>query len=299
MAGTPDHIRTIARNALDELKVRQSNPEAYRPISTGIPGLDDAFGGIVLPSYVAIGGKWKSGKTALATNIVNAIANAHRAMIKPGSEEKTEVKVIYFHLEETQTQFAYRMMTMRTNEASRTKIRDLTLTDEDLQELEESAMQLDDKNVWMTDQVYSADACIAIAVSQGAHIMVVDTFDLLQDPGPANEVDRRAKISHKFLTARNQHGLTTIVVYQLNEDGKAYGSRAIYRDCDLVMEVTQTVDSYTKEPVDGRLTITTRDGRQARGGDEVEVAFNGEFNRISPLNTTNLILNPEKEDVNE
>lgn len=286
------NIGTLANETVNILRKRMENPELYRPISLGIPELGEIIGGLVLPSYVAIGGPAKKGKTTVMTAFANEITKPvvdekgekNRMIAGPDGTEQ-ELKIAYFHLEETAFQFSVRMLAMGTKTATRTIVRDLRLTAEHFVELEVRASELQVHNIHMTDSVFTADEILKIAREEKAQVIFVDTFNLLDDKNAGSRMDesaRLAAISKKFIEARNKEGITTIIAYQLNDTGKQLGTRSAYRDADLILEIDVAKDS-NRQTIDGQLAIHVKPSRQAKGGGVVHVAFSGDHNRITPL----------------
>lgn len=285
MTKTLKHISDISAEALAKLKLQQANPELYRPIKIGIPEIDEIIGGIVIPSYVAVGGIAKIGKTSVLTHIANALAESGRKVIGKDGKER-DLAIGYYHLEEVQNQFAFRMLTMGTQSANRTKIRDLTLTEDDFRELDARQEELKERNIFMTDDTFAADKMIATATKDELDIIFVDTFNLMTGGQGANVQERMMSNSGRFIQARNTLGQTWIVAYQINDEGKSFGSRTFARDCDLIMEVEKYEDQYSKEPTEGVLAINIRPSRQAKEATQKLVSFSPENNRIGPLKTT-------------
>jgi len=66
-------VDEITRSVIDETRRKQEHPEDFRPIKTNLEDLDKIIGGITEDDYVVIGGKFKTGKTALALHIATDI----------------------------------------------------------------------------------------------------------------------------------------------------------------------------------------------------------------------------------
>ena len=285
-------LGALSANAVQLIRHRQKHPELYRPLKFGIPALEEVIGGIVLPSYVAIGGSQKRGKTTLATKIAKELTDVKggindQRVVSVGDKEPKPLKVLYFHLEEVSFQFAVRMMTMITPTVTRTQIRDLTLTDNDIIELENASAELQPNQLFMADSIYTADQMIQMALDFEAQILIADTFNLLEDKtGDSDEAKRLAAVSRKFLKARNLHGLTSLIVYQLNDVGKSFGTRALGKDADLILELHGAKDA-NKRNIDGQLSIKVLPSRQSAGtgSNPIRVLFSGAKNTIEPLNT--------------
>jgi replicative DNA helicase len=175
------------------------------------------------------------------------------------------------------------MLTRGTEHANRTKIRDLTLTAQDMVELERSADELDLIELYMEDRVFDGKKMIRLALANGAEVIIVDTYNLMDDKGSLNEALRQTEIARRFIQARNDLGLTIIVVYQLNDDGKQLSSRNLYRDCDLVIEVEQPEDPTTNKPMTGFMTLEVIVNRNGPAGAKAEVAVSPAHSRLEEV----------------
>jgi replicative DNA helicase len=254
------------------MRKKMEHPELYRPISTNIQALDNVIGGITEETLIYIGGAHKTGKTALAQHFATCVASAKRG------------KVVYFQLEESKRQMAVRSMTRLTTHTDRTVFRDLSIQEHNWQELETAARQLDPVNLWFDDQVFKAEQIIATAAKLEAKYVVVDYLQLLGDFPDMKEAERLSAVSRKFVEARSKQHATYIVVYQLNEKGKAHGTRAVYKDADIALEIKPAIEKVTGSAVDGILAIDIVASRISGGvHGKIEVAFSGAHSRITDI----------------
>jgi replicative DNA helicase len=268
---TGQKLVAVAQQAIDELEEKQKNPELYRPVKFNIPELDRIVGGVIQPSYVVIGGSAKVGKTAFAVHTANVIASVGRGSVK------------YYSLEELRKQVAVRSLTRLTTVVNRTNIRDLTLTSEHFVELRRAVEGLKNVDMWLEDSIYNADAIIKDMKETGIQIGVIDYLQLMEGGHPGQkENERFDTISRMFVQARNKYNLTFIVIYQLNDEGKAFGTRSVYKDADLILQVVPMYDN-DDEIIPGKLYIEVLPSRQAEGNAKVEVAFSGAHSRIKPM----------------
>ena len=265
---TSSQIGKLSHETLAEMRLQQEHPELYRPIKWNITKLDRATGGILEGSYVVIGGKWKSGKTTVAQNIATVLGTAKRGL------------VLYYLLEEMKKQMAVRSMTRLSPTITRTHIRNVELDEDMFKELDMAANMLDSVNMEVDDGLTRVKDIIATAIERGARWVVIDYFQLLMDPVGRQENERLDAISRMIMEARNKHGITFIVVYQLNDKGKAYGSRAVYRDADMILEISKGEEENTGEEIPGTMFVDVLPGRSCPGGAHVEISFSGAHSRI-------------------
>jgi hypothetical protein len=230
-----------------------------------------------------IGGPHKSAKTTLALQLAMVLSLKGRTD--------------YFQLEEIKSGMGTRALVHGTKFTDRTMIRDLNLAEGHFRDLEGSQHMLKTTDLWVEDAVNSAKDVIAIADRDNARFTIVDYLQLMTDNGrQINESTRLESISRQFITGRNAAAnagkkRTFIVVYQMNEQGKAHGSRTVYKDCDGALEIVPTVDKVRgNEEVDGSIDIHILPGRVWVGGYTITLAFNGAHSIIKDVPMLDLSL---------
>ena len=256
--------------AIASLEYKMEHPELFRPVDTGIPSLNKAVGGIIPGTYVAILGKAKVGKTTVMNHFATMIASAQRG------------RVNYNTLEELQQALAIRSLTRLTTKTTREHIRDLVLEEEHFEELRKVNEMLKDVDMYLEDRAFRMSDIIASALKEEAKWVVVDYAQLLEDGGAKNEQELQVNTGKQIMKARNEHGLTFVVAYQLNEDGKIHGSRAAYKDADLVLQINE-VKGANNEVIQGSLEIEVLASRQAASYSRHEVAANMAHGRIQEV----------------
>jgi predicted ATP-dependent serine protease len=270
---TMQRIDELAAQNIELWQRQMEHPEDYRPIKTNLADLDRHIGGILDNAYYVIGGPHKSAKTTLALQLAMTLS--------------THGRTDYFQLEEVRSSMATRALVHGTKLTDRTMIRDLKLESAQFADLHTSQKMLEKADLWIEDTVNTAQQIIDIAIKDNARFCVVDYLQLLNDNNrQVNEATRLESISRQFITARNAAAnsggkRTFIVVYQMNEQGKAHGSRTVYKDCDGALEVCQSKDPlHPKEFIDGSIDIHILPGRVWQGGHTVQMSFNGAHSLI-------------------
>lgn len=264
------HVSVLGDQFIKGLEEKQKDPEKHRPIRTALHELDRRISGIVEAMYVGIGGPSKVGKTAVAQHVTTVISTVGRG------------KVGYFMLEEIAAQMAARSLARISPNVDRNMMYNLNVTEEGFLELWKANKMLEQEaNLFIGDVYFTADEIIKAARENELKFVTVDYLQLMTDPGIHNESERLASISRKFVKSRNEDGITYIVVYQLNENNKALGSRTIYRDADLLLEVYPTKDDETGATLDGKLDIEVMPSRMCRAAGRVTVDFSGAHSRVS------------------
>jgi replicative DNA helicase len=271
-------INVIADEVIAETKKKMEHPDEYRPIKTNLDELDKAIGGLVYPAYYVIGGKWKSCKTILAQHLATVLAASSHG------------RVDYFMLEEIKEQIGLRSLTRLTTSVTRNQFRDLNINAIDWMDITRARSALENVDLWVDDSVRSAAAIIKAARERGSKYVVVDYLQLLEDKYGHSESERLEYVSRLFIAARNTDKITFIVVYQLNEKGKAHGTRSVYRDADMAIEIKSVDDTVRTDKIDGVVSLVVLPSRIAPSGTGViNLAYSGAHSRISNIPK----LNPE------
>jgi len=296
------HIGRLAEARIADLRIRQEHPELYAPISFGVVGMDDAVGGIVLPSMIAVGGEKKIGKTVFGVHTAIQVAKSGRFVPKrhsetgdkmigtDGAELVVPLRVLAFHLEETRWQYTDRVVTSQAPTTNRAVIRDLKLTEEHFAEMDEVQRELDAHyELYVDDSVFDADTMIKMALQYEAQVIVVDTFNLVRGGVGTNGQEKLAEISSKFLYARNKYGITSVILHHKNRQGLDFGSDALSRDADLRITVSQPKDVVVLDTdMEGVLRLHIENSRQAKGDQDIDVAVSFAQSRIRELKAVSM-----------
>lgn len=263
------HLFVVGMALINEYRKRLLDPDKYKLLPTLLDDLDKLLdGGLPNPVdklIIAIGGAFKMGKTALALQLTIARA----AM----SGEKTGI----FALEELNIQTAMRVITRHIVRLRRSMFYKMEITTEDLDTAEELMKEFELTNIWLTDEVFKPQEIVAIAKANGLQLVLVDNMNLVEMPGEneAAKLDAAMKI---FIQSRNTDGITYIIVYQLNENGKALGSRTVYRGADVILQISNVVDYISEQPIQGQVQVEAVRGRRGGVGSTI-LAFDGDASR--------------------
>jgi len=266
-------IGVIARREIDELKYKQAHPELFRPIPTGLTDLDKIISGITESTFTVVGGSAKAGKSTMLLHLGTAIAASGRG------------KTLFYSLEEIRGQIGQRSLSRLSMKTSRTMMRELTMTDTNFVDLEIHQRELEKIDLLVDDGITEAEQIINYAIQEKAKFVVCDYLQLMTDRmGNDDGWERWDAISRKFVNARNQHKIAFIISYQIGDSGKAYGTRSIYRDADLILEVSQAKDELMQRELQSELLIKVKPSRVCLGG-KCTVYINGAYNRLSDIPT--------------
>lgn len=272
--GSRDPLRnlgTIARRILVEQKGRQQNPEKYKPLKTGLTGLDFALDGWEKRWYWGIGGKPKEGKSTTLK---------HLAMMASAQG----LKVDYFILEEKKKQLAIRAMVKMSTRVERSDFRNLRITDEGFEELEGIVTELEELDIQVFDEVFFAEQIYKylkeLSPEDRPDILAIDYTQLFHDHMSKSMAERADAISAIFMRIRNEFDVGMLVAFQLGiEKDRQYGGSSIARDADIIMHVSKVQDSTTKKDIEGLLQIAIQPSREAMET-KFNVAFSGAHSRL-------------------
>lgn len=270
-------VHVVAKEYIDTLEIDHWTPERFRPVSTGIDKLDETIGGIKPGMYVALGGGAKSGKSTFETHLAVQLAKAKRG------------KVGIFGLEELAEQTASRLIMRETVNVDRNDAYRLTINAEGFEEMRAVQARMVEYDLWVEDSVFELNEILAICDAEDIGYVFIDYMNLLSFGEYRNESERLSAISRKIIAARNASAkkgreenkspITVFMLYQLNDQDKALGSRTVYRDADLIMEVGPALD-FDDEPIDGKLNINVLPSRMAKECKGIRVNFSGAHSRI-------------------
>lgn len=275
-------LSAVAQARALELDEQRKDPEKYRPIPTHIPALNEIIGGIPVssPFYFLLTAKEKLGKTTIAQNL----ADAWRA--------GTTDPIIYFQLEELAQQYVDRIFSLRTS-LTKSDIRMLNITDEQMQEIYEAAQAMlqNETNIFLQDDVFVFDRVLEEMDKIHCTKAVIDNFQLLDTKGymGANAQERFASLSRRIREVRNQQGKSFIIVSQQSDTGKAFGSSGPDRDADLRVRIEEVFKEEGKKQVliPNLRKLVVLPSRIAPEG-ECLVGFNGAKNMITPIANVNV-----------
>lgn len=223
---------------LDEWR---KDPDKYKPVSTGIPELDELIVGLptAIPFYMLIVAQEKKGKSTVAQHLARAWAQG------------TGEKVAYYMLEELVFQYADRWIASHTS-LTRNNLVKLEISDEQMQEIYEAIAEHGDDSMLLQDDVFRVDTIINECKEKGIDRVVIDNLTIADQTGVqgANSRERFENLSKLLMRARNEFGMSFIVVSQdASGEGKAFGSGQANRDADLIISVEDAYIDVDDEKV--------------------------------------------------
>ena len=267
-----ERLDALTERTLKDIQYRQANPDLFRPILTHLDDLDELIGGLMEAEFTVIGGKAKVGKSSILLHLAMAIATSGRG------------RVDYYSLEEMKRQMAIRALTKQTKVTNRTMIRKLILQEYHLDELQEAHNSIADANIdlWIADNIFTPEEIIERTIAPGSvtRFIAIDYLQLMMlEKEPQKDYLKWDKISAMLLRARNEYGIGIIMTYQIGDNDMAYGTRSIYKDADLLIEVDRKVDKITEKEEPESMTVKILRSRVCGSG-KCELGFDPAHSRV-------------------
>jgi len=274
VAASEQHINTVMQGVIADMEAWHyaRGSQQLRGLPTGAPGnyLDKVLTGIRETHFVTIAARPGGGKSALALNIVEYLAEHHvwyeptgkRVRNEDGVEVEETVKrvgmpVAVFTIEMDNESLGYRLLFGRAG-VSEAKFNQGFAEKGDAEKLVAAAAQLGRLNIYLDDtpaQTISRIAAKArrMAKAHGIKLFVLDYLQLAESDDPRDETRVKVnKISKKIMALKKQLKVPWLVLAQLNRNiemaerdrnpllSDLAESGAIEQDSDKVIILKQT-----------------------------------------------------------
>ena len=272
-----------------------------RGLPTGLPGnyLDKVLTGIRETHFVTLAARPGGGKSALALNIVEYLAEHHvwyqptgkRVTNEDGAEveemvKRTGMPVAVFSIEMDNESLGYRLMFGRAG-VSEAKFNQGFAEKGDAEKLVKAAHELSKLNIFLDDTPAQTIGQIAakarrMAKQHGIKLFVLDYLQLAESDDPRDEARVRVnKISKKIMALKKQLKVPWLVLAQLNRNietaerdrnpvlSDLAESGAIEQDSDKVIILKNTPRRELEQEKDGpeNTKVTDKDILQRVCGD--------------------------------
>lgn len=272
------HIGVVGKEFVATLRMKHKDKERYKPIPTGIEALDKEVGGVGDGAYWAWGGTAKIGKTTVILNV--------------GVELSKTKKVGLFCLEERDIQAVARLLARETQGVDRKDMYTLNVDEDGFVELDQAVAILETYNMWVEDSVFDLDKIFEICEKEGIEVAIIDYMNLLNYGKFMNESERLTAISRRTVQVKNSGAkaaelkgitaLTVMLLYQLNDDLLAFGSRSVYKDADISIEISEALDA-DGDPIEGRIELSINRSRISGVVKHMHMLFSGAHCRIENI----------------
>ena len=209
---------------------------------SGFKEWDQITGGIMPGRVYAIAGEAKAGKTAM---IMTMIYN----MMKQGANP------LVFSLEMTLLEESYRLLAIHNPNIRLSNIRDNSITDESMNEVELSLRELLGYKGYWVDSAYTVEEINEvygiINEKTPIDVIAIDYWQLISMSSKRMR-DRTLEleeISRQVKLFANKNNVPVIMAAQLNQEGGTFRSSAPERDWDVVANITSVTDVVSTIPI--------------------------------------------------
>lgn len=282
------HVREASADAVEAVEARFANDGKLSGLSTGFPDLDEKLCGLQPGDLIIVAGRPSMGKTALAVNIAENIA------------ESVEKPVgVVCSLEMPSLQLAARMISSLGRIRSES-LRSGLLTDPDFDRLTMACVKINSMKLYIDDRSTAGVADIksivrkVVAKEGRVDFLVIDYLQLMSEPGMSrseNRSDEISVISRGLKAIAKEFNIPVVALSQLNRSlekrqdkrpmiSDLRESGALEQDADVILFVyrDEVYNPETAEPGIAEIII----GKQRNGPvGTVLVNFEGEFSKFS------------------
>lgn len=266
--GKPELINTALAAALEDLKQRQNNRDAYRGVPTGFPYLDTMLGGGFQRSdLIILAARPGQGKTSFAMNC------AVNAALSRRPDNKQPYSVAVFSLEMSAVQLARRILCSVGNfdmsAANRAKIDERGWTKLYAAEdrFKDTKLYVDETGSVTPAEILSK--CRALKHSNGLDFVMIDYLQLMQSGKKIDNIVREiAEITRALKLAAKELNVPILLLSQMSRDidkrkdptpqlSDLRDSGAIEQDADIVFFLDRTAKTAEVEnPADVDSTVS-------------------------------------------
>jgi hypothetical protein len=259
--------------AIDQMRIMNNNPDLYRPLTTSIPRF--FLPNPNVPTLNYIGGEYKTYKSTMLAEMMYTYA-------------KAQFRTLWAIKEENMIGVAKRTLSRGTrligqdgdNRVSRNRMRDITLSKDDFALMDNTAQEATNFPLFITDETDKINVLSDMARQANCQVIGVDYYTLFELDGSKAKTPREMYVEmSRHMVAMKRNGITWVVAYQVNDQGKAKETRVVYDDADNAWQLSRCKDAATDEIDPHKLVMTavaTRDGMVGTW----ELFVDGEYNLI-------------------
>ena len=272
-AGRPlaKDMKSLAHSVAEYMEARFAMQGQLGGMSTGLPALDRLCDGLRPKKYVVVAGPSSAGKTSLVLQMVEHVC--------VDSRHPTAV----FTQEMSAESLTQRIAFSRSRVALQ-DVRDGRLTAEDFQRVVVAMPSISSAPLYIDDQpgmsIHVAFARLRMLVQRhGVRLAVFDYIQKFSDPEKARRGNREqevASVSATLFRMAQEFGIPVVGLSQLNEDGQARESKAIFNDSDQFWKLRHV----EQDPV------------KRKGQDTLEIDLDADKDRDGPTGIVPLVFFP-------
>jgi replicative DNA helicase len=234
---TAKKLGIVATQRVHELREQHKEPAKYRPVYTPLRDLNIILkGGLPrFPFYAVILGMDKIGKSTMGVQFF-----IHYCKV-------TGRKGIIYNLEESSYEAADRAMVIPSLDVSRTNIYTVDFTEQQLDWLEQTAIELQGDEIYVTDELYKIEDIYQDAKDNNCDLILIDNYQLMLGGSGRDTRERLENNSKTIMLHRNQDKITTFLAAQGNTKESSFGSSQPFRDCQFLFEIR-----YAYQQIEGK-----------------------------------------------
>lgn len=274
----------LVQGWIDYQKERETNPDLWKPMSTGIGDLDRLLGGgIERGQYVLIGAPQKAGKTTILLNIAKAFAKQGKSFLWLGAEmSNNQIGSMIFS---------------NITGIERTKIRSIGLNAQDWNVLENARKEIEDYSGYWVHGLLSVTVVQEMieqavsALQRNLDACFIDYVQLMETPeikGPRPEQLSYISRSLKRMSSsyKEYPPFAVIAAAQFNResirrgitDANSFmGTASFEQDMDIGIAISNVVDEFSSSGtaiVPNLKQLTIVGSRETETG-SCHIAYNG------------------------
>ena len=259
--------------AIDDFRMMKADPDRYKPLATSIPQF--FLPNPNIPTLNYIGGEFKTYKSTMLAEIMYTYA-------------KAKFRTLWAIKEENMMGVAKRTLARGThigdqdmkNMVSRNDMRNITLSDDDLGRMENTANESARFPLFITDETDKIDELSEMAKAHNIQVVGVDYYTLFEINGSKARSPREMYVEmSRHMVARKRDGITWVVAYQVNDQGKAKETRVVYDDADNAWQISRVKDPTTDEIDPHKLKMAAVAARDGVAG-SWDLYVDGQYNLI-------------------
>lgn len=223
-----DSPQERTRRTLNVIK-NTSNKDRHK-WQTGLYELDNLLGGIYKGDMTVIAAGSSVGKTALALQIAKKLS-------------ANKLKGLFISREMSESRIDFRLAAMITGINSR-KIKDNTLDADEMKRIEQALNDLASSTLIINDNISNTNQ-IRYRLKRGKFdFVMVDYIQIMDSVSKSSNREQQvASISRDLKKLTLDFGVAVIALSQLNQDGNARESQAIFFDSDNYVDISRPTET--------------------------------------------------------
>lgn len=273
-------LKSVVAEVMEDQRLRREDPNYFYGWRWHIPRLNEIVGPIQPGWWIGVSAKAKAGKTSF-------LLTAAMDLARQGA------KVLWIGLEEGENETFIRMAANASGVSRREFRGETGMSDKDWNELIDSIPAIEDLSI-VFSTAYTLGETRDVAEKADVDFILIDYLQLMEPENPQDsrvlELSQISRGLKQLARGDDYHRKRiTMVNIQLNDDGKTLWSRDPTRDCDILMSLTELVDT-AGNILPNKVSLRIVVSRHSGAGDEVVCYMNGARSLVAEISevTVNL-----------